>query len=102
VWHFTKAGSSIWPGMAITGLVFVLGCAVHYIHGVWSFNDQYITGIKFMGLPLEEILFFLTVPFSCMFIYACLNYYVKWQMSNGAYPKAYQTCLSGYQWRCLL
>lgn len=34
-----------------------------------------------MGLPLEEILFFLTVPFACIFIYACLNYYVKWQLN---------------------
>lgn len=34
-----------------------------------------------MGLPLEEILFFLTVPFSCVFIYACLNYYIKWRLN---------------------
>lgn len=25
-------------------------------------------------------MFFLTIPFSCIFIYACLNYYVKWQI----------------------
>ena len=31
------------------------------------FNEQFILGIKMAGLPLEEILFFLTVPFACLF-----------------------------------
>ncbi len=65
--------------MAITGVVFLFWDVLFTVYGVWSFNDQYITGIKFIGLPLEEILFFLTVPFACVFIFACLNYYVKWQ-----------------------
>lgn len=76
---FAKNWKYLWPGMAITGLVFLFWDVLFTVYGVWSFNDDYITGIKFIGLPLEEILFFLTVPFSCVFIYACLNYYVKWQ-----------------------
>jgi lycopene cyclase domain-containing protein len=78
---FYKSWKYLFPALAITGLVFLFWDVLFTIYGVWSFNDQYITGIKFMGLPLEEILFFLTVPFSCVFIYACLNHYVKWQMS---------------------
>jgi len=76
---FAKSWKFIWPGMAITGLVFLFWDVLFTIYGVWSFNDKYIIGLKFFGLPLEEILFFLTVPFACIFIYACLNYYVKWQ-----------------------
>jgi lycopene cyclase domain-containing protein len=68
--------------MAITGLVFLFWDVLFTIKGVWSFNNAYITGIKFFELPLEEILFFLTVPFSCIFIYACLNYYVSWSISH--------------------
>ncbi|MFD0763897.1 lycopene cyclase domain-containing protein [Mucilaginibacter lutimaris] len=81
---FAKSWRFIWPGMAITGLLFLFWDVLFTIHGVWSFNAQYIIGIKFFGLPLEEILFFLTVPFACIFIYACLNYYVKWQPTNAA------------------
>jgi lycopene cyclase domain-containing protein len=76
---FAKSWRFIWPGMALTGLLFLFWDVLFTIHGVWSFNAQYIIGFKFMGLPLEEILFFLTVPFACIFIYACLNHYVKWQ-----------------------
>lgn len=79
---FYKNWKFIWPGMAITGLLFLFWDVLFTINGVWSFNDKYITGIKFFELPLEEILFFLTVPFACIFIYSCLNYYVKWSLSN--------------------
>lgn len=77
--QFAKSWRHIWPGMAITGLVFLFWDMLFTIKGVWWFSQERIIGINFFGLPLEEILFFLTVPFACIFIYACLNYYVKWQ-----------------------
>lgn len=79
---FHKSWKFIWPGMAITGLVFLFWDVLFTLNGVWSFNPERIIGINFFGLPLEEILFFLTVPFSCIFIYACLNHYVKWEPDN--------------------
>jgi lycopene cyclase domain-containing protein len=79
---FYKRWRYIWPGMAITGLIFLFWDVLFTIKGVWWFNAHYITGVKFMQLPIEEILFFLTVPFSCIFIYACLNYYVKWSIPH--------------------
>lgn len=43
--------------------------------GVWSFNPDYITGIKILNLPVEEVLFFFVVPYCCMFIYECILCY---------------------------
>jgi len=37
--------------------------------GEWSFNGKYLTGIHLLNIPLEEVLFFITVPYSCLFIY---------------------------------
>lgn len=45
--------------------------------GDWSFNKKYLLGIRLVNLPLEEILFFLTVPFSSIFIYESLSVYMK-------------------------
>jgi lycopene cyclase domain-containing protein len=45
--------------------------------GVWSFNRDYLIGLFFLQLPIEEWLFFITVPYSCVFIYEALNYYIK-------------------------
>jgi lycopene cyclase domain-containing protein len=81
---FYKSWKYIWPGMTLTGLFFLVWDVFFTMQGVWSFNDDYIVGIKFFQLPLEEMLFFLTVPFACVFIYACLNRYVKWQMPDMA------------------
>ncbi|MEI5986019.1 MULTISPECIES: lycopene cyclase domain-containing protein [Sphingobacterium] len=41
--------------------------------GIWWFNETYLLGISLAGLPLEEILFFFCIPFSCVFTYFCLN-----------------------------
>nr|WP_262918298.1 lycopene cyclase domain-containing protein [Mucilaginibacter straminoryzae] len=90
--QFYKTWRFIWPGMLITGLVFLFWDVLFTLKEIWYFNDNYITGIKLLQLPLEEILFFLTVPFACIFIYACLNYYVKWQL-----PKTISTAISTMQ-----
>ena len=43
--------------------------------GVWSFDPNYITGIKLANLPVEEVLFFFVVPYCCLFVYECLRGY---------------------------
>lgn len=45
--------------------------------GVWWFSNQYIIGAKFLYLPVEEWLFFVVVPYACVFIYEVLNFYIK-------------------------
>lgn len=39
----------------------------------WRFNDLFILGIKLGNLPIEEILFFITVPWSCLIIWVNLK-----------------------------
>lgn len=75
--NFFKSWKYIFPGLLISGALFLLWDYVFTLYDVWSFNPHYIIGVYFFELPLEEILFFITVPFACLFIYACLNYYVR-------------------------
>jgi len=44
--------------------------------GVWGFNPRYLTGIYLLGLPVEEWMFFVTVPFACVFVYEVLQLFV--------------------------
>ena len=64
------------PGMLFTAFLFLVWDYFKTKYGVWGFNDHYIIGIKFFGLPLEEILFFITVPYSCTFIYESLSWFM--------------------------
>lgn len=41
--------------------------------GVWWFNFDYTLGIDIFGLPLEEWLFFICIPFSCVFTFFFLE-----------------------------
>lgn len=82
--RFYKSWKYIFPGLFITGLLFLIWDYLFTILDVWSFNPDYILGVYFLQLPLEEILFFITVPFACIFIYECLNYYVRTDLLSGS------------------
>lgn len=45
--------------------------------GVWWFNTDYTLGLVIAGLPLEEWLFFICIPFSCVFTYFCFDKFFK-------------------------
>lgn len=75
--HFYKKWKYLLPAILPVAIFFILWDVFFTYKGVWGFNEHYLTGIFFLYLPVEEWLFFFTVPFACVFIYECLNFYVK-------------------------
>lgn len=65
------------PAIGITGAFFVIWDAIFTAMGVWGFNDSHLIGLRMLGLPVEEWMFFITVPYACLFIYEVLIYFVK-------------------------
>jgi len=61
------------PAMIFTGTIFIIWDIRFNELGIWSFNPQYVTGIYITGLPLEEWLFFIVIPYCCIFIYEILK-----------------------------
>lgn len=51
--------------------------------GVWWFNTDYTLGLVIAGLPLEEWLFFIFIPFSCVFTYYCFEKFFKLDWLSG-------------------
>lgn len=85
---FYKSWKAIAVSIVIVSSLFIFWDNIFTKLGVWNFNSQYITGIHLImspkyfadlrfHLPLEEVLFFVTVPYSCLFVYAVIEYYAK-------------------------
>ncbi len=73
---YWKTWKALWPAILLPGAVFIAWDEAFTRLGVWGFNPDYLTGIYLGHLPLEEWLFFVTVPYACVFIYACLKTYL--------------------------
>ncbi|HUM52777.1 MAG TPA: lycopene cyclase domain-containing protein [Chitinophagales bacterium] len=74
---FYKKWKFLYIPLFITLLYFVIWDSYFTKIGIWNFNDNYILGWKILLLPIEEWLFFILVPFACIFIYECANFYIK-------------------------
>jgi lycopene cyclase domain-containing protein len=59
------------------GILYIIWDILVTSRGDWSFEEEFLIGIEFFGLPIEEILFFIVVPYACIFIYENLVYFVK-------------------------
>lgn len=75
--HYYRKWKALLPAILIVGGLFIAWDVFFTAKGVWSFNSRYLVGLHFLHLPVEEWLFFFTVPFACLFIYECLNFYLK-------------------------
>jgi lycopene cyclase domain-containing protein len=63
--------------MAITGIMAIyIPWDVLFTHwGVWQFNSEFTGELYWMQLPIEEWLFFIATPYSCIFVWRCVQYY---------------------------
>lgn len=44
----------------------------------WQFNSDFVLGFYIFNLPLEEVLFFLTIPFCCHFVWNIIDNFENW------------------------
>jgi lycopene cyclase domain-containing protein len=72
---FYKSWPYLFPALLFPALIYIVWDIYFTSQGVWRFNRDYIIGIKFINLPVEELLFFFVVPYCCLFIYECIRTY---------------------------
>jgi lycopene cyclase domain-containing protein len=70
--------------LAVVLVLFVPWDAWFTARDVWGFNPAGVTGIHLFGLPVEEVLFFLCIPYACLFTYHALGVLGLRGLSNGS------------------
>ncbi len=74
--HFVSRWKHLFPALIITSAVFIAWDVIFTHLGVWGFNSRHLTGINILNLPVEEWLFFLTIPYASIFTYEVFIAYI--------------------------
>lgn len=72
---FYKNWRFVFPSIVTVAVFFIFWDNWFTKIGVWGFTPKYLQGIYAGYLPLEEILFFIVIPYNCVFVYEVLNGY---------------------------
>jgi len=95
--HFFTHFRALFPAILIVACVFLVWDEYFTIKKIWGFNGRYIIGQKLGNLPLEEVSFFLVVPFACVFVHEVLKaYFPKVHLVKFAHYFAFGFTLAGF------
>ena len=75
--HYYKRWKFLFPAIFITLGFFIIWDIIFTDKGIWGFNPLHLSGINIVNLPLEEWLFFITIPYSSIFLYDTYIAYFK-------------------------
>ena len=65
------------PAILLPGAFFIVWDIWFTKAGIWAFSYNYTLGPRLFGLPFEEWLFFIVIPFCGIFIYEVVKFYLK-------------------------
>jgi len=71
--RFYKEWASFALGVVLVAVPFVVWDVIFTSKGVWGFDSDYLIGFNFFLLPLEELLFFVCIPYASLFTYHCFS-----------------------------
>ena len=74
---FWKRWPQVFAAIAAVVLVFGAWDAWMAARGIWSFNPAYAGEFRFLHLPPGEWLFFVCVPYACLFVLVCVRAYLS-------------------------
>lgn len=74
---FHKDWKYYFPANLIIAFIFIIWDIYKTKAGVWWFDQKFTLGINIYNLPLEEVFFFICIPYACIFTYYCFKKYIS-------------------------
>jgi lycopene cyclase domain-containing protein len=62
-----KQWSSLFPAILMAMIPYIVWDVYFTRMGYWGFNSDYLMGLEILSLPIEEWLFFICIPYACVF-----------------------------------
>ena len=82
--QFYKKFKAVIPAIFISAIVYLAWDVPFTALGYWGFTPKYLSGIYFLELPIEEWLFFICIPYACLFTYYTISSLVpKFRLQPG-------------------
>ncbi len=79
---FYRVWRSLLPSSIIVGAIYIAFDILFVKKGIWGFSPEYHSGIIILGIPVEEWLFFVLIPYSCVFIhYVFISYWPELKLN---------------------
>lgn len=80
-----KRWPELFSAIGLTLIPFIVWDIWFTKSGYWGFNPAYLMGVEILGLPLEEWLFFIAIPYACVFThYALVELWPNFKLSDQA------------------
>lgn len=73
--QFYKSWKYVLPAIAVVAAVYIAVDIYFTKMNYWGFNPQYLSGIYLFHLPIEEILFFIVIPYASIFLHESILEY---------------------------
>lgn len=67
--HFFKQWKYLFPAIILVAAVYISVDIYLTQTGVWGFNPAYHLNVELVGLPLEEWIFFMVIPYASIFLH---------------------------------
>ncbi|WKD86823.1 hypothetical protein KCTC32516_02203 [Polaribacter huanghezhanensis] len=73
--NFIKQWKTFFSSILIVATFFIIWDVIFTKNGIWGFNEAYHLPYKIAGLPIDEMLFFICIPYASIFIHYSLEYF---------------------------
>lgn len=78
---FYRHWGSLGVSLGVVSCAYIVWDVLATRAGHWSFDPEFAGSMRLVGLPVGEILFFIAVPYACIFTYAVVRVYFKERLS---------------------